>query len=54
MITKKESEIEKAKKDLLNVGGIVSDLLAEIAPDLVQEMADNAKKEVAPGGRRDE
>ncbi len=49
-----ENKEEKAKKDLLKVGGIVSDLLAEVSPDLVQKMADNAKKEAAPNRAKGE
>ncbi len=48
MTDENKNKAEKAKKDLLKAGGIVSDLLAESASDLVQEMADNAKKEAAP------
>ncbi len=44
MTVKKKSKVEQAKAALLEVGGKVSPLLAEIAPDLVQKMADKAKK----------
>jgi hypothetical protein len=40
----KKERVKKAKFDLLRAGGKVSDLLAEVAPDLVQKLADKANK----------
>lgn len=43
------SASSKAKKKLLAVGGIVSDLLVETAPKLVVGMAKKAKKKAKKG-----